>query len=351
MALRLSYIGLAITLGLLAGCDGPSASDKDTAPTEEDDTGGGGSGTLWRPAGEGMAYFLDGAEDNSLFHLEMTRCNEPREGEAYYGWVSRAGEDPITVGEIAVTNEEVIFEYDIGTNAIIGGYDTFEAWATDNGGSAREGTQVWTAQVDPVIYGVVQTLLISSDATPDNEGSLRSVETAVQDIAAKGQDIVDGSFVLANFKSDSESIANAIYGVEEDRNDDGTVSLMDGQLGVLQDGGYIDLILSDLDAASAQVDPGNPIKDYANYAYDCTQAIQSHAEYAAIDADIASVCLEESSCDSRMQQVVEELGYALNGQDLNEDGIIDDLANPTEGTIECAIGYVSQMAQMSVGTP
>jgi hypothetical protein len=334
---------------LFVGCNGPAETEKDgTDPVDTEDTGGGGSGTLWRPAGEGTAYFLDGAEDNSLFHLELTRCNEPAEGEAYYGWVSKGGEEPISVGEIAVVSEEVTFEYDIGVNAIIQGYDTFEAWASDNGGTAREGTELWTGSVNPVVYDVVQNLLISSDATPDGQGSLRSMETAVEAIRAEGQGLLDDPFALQDFKAGSEAIANALYGTTDDRNDDGTTSVIDGQLGVLNDGGYIDLIQGDLTAATQQVDAGDPIKDYVNNAYDCSQLIESHANDAALDADLDSVCLAEESCDSRMQDVVDALTYALDGEDLNEDGVID---YATEGTIECAIGWVSEMAQMTVTTP
>jgi hypothetical protein len=334
--------------GLAVGCTGGSADGKDDTADTEEDTGGGGTGDLWRASGSGVAYFLDGSGDNSLFHMELTRCTPPAEGEAYYGWVSRGGEDAIALGEITVTNEEVYFEADIGENAIIGGYDTFEAWATDNGGTAREGTLLWQGQVDAVVYDVIQNLLISSDATPDGQGSLRSVESAVQALRNAGQEVVDAGFVQSEFQAAGEAIANGLEGTSEDHNDDGTVSTLPDQLGVLSDGGYIDLILSDLDAATLQVDPGNPIKDYINYAYDCTQAIETHARYAAVSADVVSICLSEDSCESRMLDALTELGYALDGQDLNEDGTIDLL---TEGTIECALSYVSEMVQMAVSTP
>ncbi len=339
---------LALITGISVGCTGTDGTDKADTDTPEDDTGGGGTGDLWRPAGSGVAYFLDGADDNSLFHLELTRCTDPAEGEAYYGWVSKGGEEAISVGEITVTNEEVYFEYDIGENAIIAGYDTFEAWATDNGGTAREGRELWTGQVDPVIYDVIQNLLIQSDATPDSQGSLRSVESAVQNVKVVAQTAIDDSFNQATFRAAAESVANSLEGTDDDRNDDGRVDVIEGQLGVLGEGGYVELILADLDSASAQVDPGNPIKDYANYAYDCTQAIEEHAFYAAINADVASICLEEASCETQMQEAIVEIDYALVGYDENEDGTIDLL---TEGTIECAINYISQMAQMTVETP
>ena len=274
MALGRLVICAAI-LGLV-GCTGkdggPSADDSGGG---DDTGGGGGTGSMWRPAGTGTAWFLDGTVDNSLFHLEMTRCNEPREGEAYYGWVSQGGDasTAISLGEIEVAGDEVYFEADIGENAIIGQYDTFEAWASTDG-TTENGTQLWVGQVNPVIYDVIQTLLISSDATPDGDGSLRSVESAVEAIRVRGQEAVDGEFVLADFTDDAEAVANGLAGTSTDRNDDGTVDTMEGQLGIIGDSGYVELIKADLDAASAQVDPGDPIKDFANYAYDCTQAIE-----------------------------------------------------------------------------
>jgi hypothetical protein len=335
-------------LGFASGCTGAPDDKGDPTETGLDDTGGGGTGSLWRAAGSGTAYFADGSVDNSLFHLELTRCVEPREGEAYYGWVSKAGLEPIGLGEITVDAEEVYFEGDIGVNAIIEGYDTFEAWAGADAATAQEsGTELWAGRVDTVVYDVIQTLVIASDDTPDGQGSLRSVETAVQALRDEGQTALDATFDQDSFTATCEGIANALEGVDEDRNDDGTTSTIPDQFGVLNEGGYIDLILADLTAASAQVDPGNPIKDYANYAYDCAQNIETHALIASIDADVGSVCLSEETCDIRLQDALTELDYALDGEDVDENGSIDLL----EGTIECAIGYVSQMAQMTVEVP
>ncbi len=339
---------LAVVTGLSIGCNGPGGADKEDTGAGDEDTGGGGTGDLWRPAGSGVAYFLDGTVDNSLFHLELTRCTDPAEGEAYYGWVSKSGADPIAVGEITVSNEEVYFESDIGENALLAGYDTFEAWATDNGGTAPEGRQLWVGQVDPIVYDVIQNLVFASALTPDGQGSLRSLETALQEVRTLAQDTLDAPFSASSFTDASESIANSLEGVAEDRNDDGSATTIEGQLGVLGDGGYVELILADLTAATGQVEPGNPIKDYVNYAYDCTQEVESHARYAAINADVASVCLAEDSCRGRMEDAVTEIDSALNGFDTNEDGTIDLL---TEGTLECAISWVAAMAQMSVATP
>lgn len=348
MALGRLLISVAV-LGLV-GCTGKDGTGNGDDTGGADDTGGGGgTGTLWRPAGQGTAWFLDGTADNSLFHLEMTRVNEPREGEAYYGWISVSGDasSKISVGEIAVTGDEVVFEFDVGENAIIAGYDTFEAWASTDG-MEGSGEQLWAGQVNTVIFDVIQNLLISSDSTPDGQGSLRSVETAVEAIRVRAQEAVDGEFSLDSFTEEAEAVSNGLAGTSTDRNDDGTVTTMEGQLGIIGESGYVELIKADLDAASAQVDPGDPIKDFANYAYDCTQAIEAHADNAADEADVATICTGEESCDERMTDAIVEIDYALSGQDVNEDGTIDLL---TEGTIECAISYVSEMAQMTVETP
>jgi hypothetical protein len=340
---------LAGITGLSIGCTGAATDDKVDTAEATDDTGGGGSGELWRPSGSGVAYFLDGTAGNSLFHLELTRCTEPAEGEAYYGWVSRGGADPIPLGEIACSNEEVYFEHDIGENAIIGGYDTFGAWATDDGGATPgTGTALWAGQVDPVVYGVIQELLIASDVTPDGQGSLRAVSAAVASASQLAQDTMGAPYDANAYNAAGESIANTLDGAMEDRDGDGTASSIAGLLPVLGAGGYLEIIFDDLQSATARVEPGNPIKDYIEHAYDCTENIETHVYNASISADIAAVCLSESSCDTRFEDVVEDLGYALSGYDANEDGTVDLL---TEGTIDCAITYASEMAQMAVEVP
>lgn len=341
-------LGLLFIAPMAAGCAAGGASDKDGSETGDEDTGeGGGTGTLWRPTGAGYAYFSDGMSDNSLFHLELTRCIPPKEGEEYYGFVSKGGTAPVALGAITVSGEEVVFDNDIGINALIEGYDTFEAWANVDG-LQGSGEHLWTGQVDPIIYGVVQNLVIASEVTPTGEGSLRSVETAVEGLRDYGQAAVDGGFSLPEIHTTAEGMMNAIRGTTEDSNEDGSVDVFGEHLGLIGAGGYVELIKADLTAASNQVDPGNPIKDYANYAYDCTQKIETHADAAGRDAEGASVTGSDESALSRLTDSIEGLDYALVGLDENEDGLIDDF---TEGTIECAIRYVSQMAQMNVAIP
>ena len=164
-------------LMLLVACNGGDGGKSESANDSGNTTdtgGGGGSVDNWLPAGTGYAWFVDGTTDNSVLHLEMVQVRAPRDGEAYYGWVSKAGADPLPVGEIAVSGEELVFEGEMGTDAVLEGYDTFEAYATDNGGTSPDGTLLWAGAVDPTIFGVVRELLVESSATPDGLGSLRS---------------------------------------------------------------------------------------------------------------------------------------------------------------------------------
>jgi hypothetical protein len=340
---------LLLIVSPAVGCSGDGAGVKDSGDSATDDTGegGGGGGVQWRPTGSGVAYFADGTTDNSLFHLEMSRVIDPEEGTAYYGFVSKGGVDPIAVGAITPNGEEVSFEADIGENAIIEGYDTFEAWANADG-TQGSGEQLWAGQVDPVIYGVVQNLLIASTDTPDGQGSLRSVESAVEDLRDFSQSIVDAPPDLTEIRRDAEGITNAIRGEGEDLDADGTVTVHGSALSILGDAGYINLILSDLDAVAAQVEPTDPIREDANRAYDCTQAIEAHARNAALDAEVTSAAAAEATAMTTLGRAIDELGYALDGQDTNGDGTVD---AETEGTIECAVLYVSEMAEMSVTTP
>lgn len=342
-----------LALAALIGCgDAPEGDEKDSG-TDTEDSGGGGA-DLWRPSGEGVAFFLDGVEDNSLFHLEMTRAPEPREGEAYYGFVSKGGADPLALGQIAVAGEDVIFEADIGENAIIGGYDTFEAWANTSG-TAGDGEQLWAGQVDPIIYGVIQNLVIASTDTPSGEGSLRAVESLLQDLTQAAQGVADSGDGVDAMNAQAESISNAISGAANDWDDDGTVDVYGNDLPIVADDvGYVDLILADLAEASGQVEPGHPVKDLADYAYDNIQAMEEHATNAATDAGSAAILTTEELVAGRMEDVVLALGLALDGTDLDEDGTVEcrvDDPRYTEGTIECALQYVAQMAQMDVATP
>lgn len=341
-----------VLLGSLVGCQGGGESKTETddsVPT--DDTGtGGGNEDLWAATGVGHAWFVDGVADNSIFHLEMEQTRSPKEGEAYYGWVSKNGADPLPVGEIVISGESVVFEYDLEVNAVLAGYDTFEAWATSNGGSAPEGTQLWKGQVDPTIYASMQNLLVASPNTPDGEGSLRSLESYIENVNQQLTDTMtrtpDDLTVLVD---EAEAVVNAVYGTMDDVDGDGTPSTYPFQFSIIGSGGYIELILTDISTVSAQVEPTNEIKDFGNYAYDCTELIENKTDRAASYADTATVAGAASSALSQLEKTSEQLGYALNGEDGDDEG--EDIDPITEGALECAIFYVSEMMRMDVSVP
>lgn len=338
---------LVLATGCTSGGKDRNGSGDDSGDTDDEDSGGGNAGD-WRPVGGGYAWFVDGAADNSVVHLELTRCIPPLEGEAYYGFLSKGGSSPIALGELTCAGEEVRFEGESGVDALLGGYDTFDAYATAGDGGAPDGTHLWTGQIDPALLAVIEELVISSSATPEGEGTLRSAETEIEFVIEYTLDVVADARSVEDLHEEGERIANAIEGGAEDIDDDGTVSLLEGTVGLLGAGGYVSRVIQDLETVSGSVAVGDPIKDYANYAYDCIQRVESHAEFAAVSARVATVCGAESSCDDTLGGVVTELGVAQAGADADGDGGVDPL---TEGTIECSIYYVSQMARMSVAVP
>jgi hypothetical protein len=348
------YQASSILAGLLilGGCTGKDPEkNADDSTAGSDDTGaGGGNNEVWAPLGTGHGWFVDGASDNSVFHLEIEQTRPPKTGEAYYGWISKGGSEPISVGEIVVSGESVIFEADIGINAVTAGYDSFEAWATDNGGSTQEGTLLWKGQVDPIIYASMQNLLIASTQTPDGDGSLRSTENYLEQINDHLQDtLATAANNLTALKAEGESLVNAINGTEEDIDENGSISTYNFQFSLNGSGGYIDLILADITVVSDQVEPTNEIKEFGNYAYDCTQLIEEKADDAAFYAELGAASAAASSALSQLEKSLEAVGYALNGQDGDDEG--EDIDLITEGTLECAILYVSEMMRMDVAVP
>lgn len=343
----------SFTLALLAvgaacnGGGGAGNGKEDTGDARTEDSGGGNADN-WRPSGSGYAWFVDGGADNSRLHLELSRCIAPVEGESYYGFLSRGGADVIALGEIPCEGEEVWFEGETGVDLLLGGYDTFQAFASAGDGDAPEGTPLWEGRIDPALLDTIAELVIASPSTPEGEGTLRSAESQIEALVEYTSDVIDETLSVAELQVEGERIANAIEGGAEDYNDDGQVETLEGTLPLLGAEGYVNLILQDLDGVSASVEPGDPIKDYANYAYDCVQRVESHAELAAVSARVASACGAESSCDDTLGGVVVELEVARAGYDENGDGVIDTL---TEGTVECALYYVAQMARMEVGVP
>ena len=137
-------------------CQGGGNGKEETGGSGSDDSGGGGGGQDWRASGEGYAYFLDGTLDNSVLVLDLTRCIAPKEGESYWGWLTKGGADPVSVGAIPCVNEEVAFEGEVGVDVLLDGYDTFDAYASAE--ESMDGTHLWHGAVDSTLLGIVQGL-------------------------------------------------------------------------------------------------------------------------------------------------------------------------------------------------
>jgi hypothetical protein len=351
--MRLTKHSLFLCLGIgtmLAACTGDKQSSESAGGDTGSDTdhGGEGQGSVWSTKGSGQAYFVDGSEDNSVLYLEITVTMEPRSGEGYFGWLSGEGAKTVALGEITVDGTAVTFEYDIGTNGLLGGYDTFDAWAGADEDSAQSGDHLWTGRIDPDLKGAYENLLMESKATKMGEGSLRSVESSCEDLIIELQTTIDETQDVSSIYDQAEAIVNAINGTSEDIDSNGTTNTLSGIMPILGKEGLIELILSHLDVASASVGPGHPVKDLANWAYDCTQMIEGFAEQASREADTATVCGSKKACDAELESAIENLQWALDGFDADKDGTVDPIS---EGTAECAIYFVSQMAYMDVATP
>jgi hypothetical protein len=349
---ELSVLGMLIPVffGCTPSADKDDGEDSGGPPLiQTDDTSSGGGGQSWYPSGQGEAWLVDGAEDNSLFRMELSYAQQSREGEGYFGWLSGDGLEEVALGPIDVQDDStVFFESDVGFNALLAGYDRFDAYAGASESLARsEGVHLWTGQVDSELKGAYEQLLISAEGTPGEEGSLRAVETTTETILLHIQETM-GLEDLNEVHIRAEGAANAIEGSEEDIDGDGTVATMPGTMAILGEEGLIQQVLSGLDLASAAVAPGHPVKDLANWAYDCTQRIESFAEESYTRTRIATACASSSSCDDNLLDAEDNLQWALEGLDLDEDKTVDLI---DEGTIECAIYYVSRMAVMDIATP
>ncbi len=343
-----------VTTSLVAACDKGDGSGTTTTGdlTDDDDDDGGGTetttATFWAPTGSGQAYLIDGDTDNSLLHLELSDTIPPRDGEVYVGRISTAGGDAIELGEITVDGSSVVFEAELGLDGLTAGYDRFDAWATTDASTPESGTHLWTGQIDKELRGAYEALLLTSSETVDGEGSLRSISATVETLIAYADETIKNKTEVGMYWMRAEALTNSIDGTENDFNDNGSVETVEGIQPILGDDGLVELVLSHLDTASSSVDPGHPIKDLANYAYDCTQRIEEFAETASSKTAVATVCAAEETCDGLLQDATENLGYALVGYDEDEDGSVDPL---DEGTIDCGLLFASQMAYMEVSTP
>lgn len=331
---------------MLGACNGNGSGKDDSAGETSDDSGGGGGGSNWRPAGEGYAYFSDGVDDNSLVQLEMTRCIDPEAGMAYYGWMSQGGQSPVSLGEITCEAGEVHFSGDIGLNALEAGYDQFDAWQSADG--TPTGTHLWTGQVDPALLATVNELVLADPSTRDGEGSLRSLKTQVEEYITWAEAKVAETLDIDPAQAAAEALSNSVGGTIGDFDGSGSASTVEGAFPILGESGYVTLILADIDTVSDAVDPNDPIKEFANNAYDCVQRAETNAGVAVDEALIGTACGAESTCDAQMNEAIGALGNALVGEDLDGSGAIDP---NTEGTTECALYYVAQMMRLTVTTP
>lgn len=345
---------ISITIVSAAGCS-PSAETKtDTADDAGDDGGGsggsGGSGDVdtWRPSGLGTAYFADGEQDGSLFHLEMQAVPTPRDGESYYGWLESASGDRIALGVIPVAGSDVVFEYELGLNALLDGYSRFEAFAGSGADADVAGEALWLGTVDAELEDAYSQLLLSTPEVPGAEGSVRAIQTTIEAALALAQDTIDNPPELNQLHNRGERISNAITGLGEDLVPDGSANSITDTHPILGEGGGADLVLRDLDQASASVEPLHPVKDLANWSYDCTQEVERHTGDAASQAAIATRATSIEQGQQRMLNLIESLNFAIAGEDQNEDGSVDPIS---EGALTCAVDFINQMAFMEVGVP
>lgn len=343
-------LGSLLLLGPACVFGGGVFGSDDTANVADDTGGGGGNqGDTWRPRGKGSAFLLDGTQDHSLFAIELTSCMEPRDGEAYHGWLT-GGSSPIYLGEIPVTDDIVLHEVELGLNGFEGGYTTFQAYVSGETPSAPgEGELLWYGEIPTTAVEILEDLLVSSPES--DEGSLRAMETTAESIRDYGQAASDGFTDTATFRSEAEAVRNGIAGEAEDVDNNGSVSTIDGlEVALIGEGSQSEVIFEDFqDAFGAfggnQAD--EDIREALDVSYDCIQRIESHADEAYGLAGTATVCGAESSCIGLMNQVVTELDYAISGYDDDGDGTVE----LDEGTIECAIEYMSRLMAFEVAVP
>ncbi|MEC7240343.1 MAG: hypothetical protein VXW32_03835 [Myxococcota bacterium] len=347
---RQSLVGLSSLVVLACTSAGGGGGSKDSTSDS-----GAGSDTgeevvdTWRAKGSGYAYLLDGTEDHSLFRLEIEGTLIPREGHSYYGWLMGGSDGYKLMGPIPVNVSEVEFEVDIGVNGLRNGYREFQVFQHDSEPlNPGVGDPVWAGAMPEDSLEIVRGLLGGGTAT--NEGSLREMETTAERIIAAAQDAIDGFSTLPEFNAKAEAISNAIAGEAEDVDQNGQVETLEGsELGLIGDTSHVSQTLADLTEAFEAfggLTAEDHIRDALDDAYDCIQRVDAYADKAQTYAGIATVCAGQGSCQSTMETVVEQLDLALNGEDLNEDGVIS--AEQNEGTIECGIEYISRLVGFSV---
>ena len=331
-------------------------AEKDTDTGAEDTTSNNAetedTSPPWIPTGSGTAYFLDGLASNSVFTLEMSQVTPPPEAEVYGGYLLGPGVPEVYMGPVVEFNTPFFWQSEINMNALIGGYNRFELRLNNS----QE--VIYSGQVDPIVEQTYQKLLISSPNTPDGDGSLREIQETIQAIIDHHDTAIATATTIEELAAAAEASTNTILGTQDDIDKDGVVGTVSNYMALIGDNladtddlsNLRNRVLDDLAAASSaahEISPTHPIKDLANYAYDCTQLVAVYVQNTEqeIFPLAYEITTEMAAATVRLQQANTYLGYALEGYDIDEDGSITD---ETEGTINCTIYHVSKMAYMEV---
>jgi len=342
----LIQIGLVVS-GLVA-CTGGGSGGKDGA----DDTGDGsdtGVPDLWRAKGTGFVYLLDGTDDHSRVVVEVGGTLTPRETEGYYGWLLGGRTGHLSMGPFDVVEGEVSFSEEHGFNLFDDGYASFASYVSESAPvSPGNGTPLWGGAIPEEALTAVTSLLVESATAPGGEGSLRSVETALESIRAVAQAGIDDFVDLPTCANTTEAIYNAIGASSENIGGSDEVSVIPGiELGIASTDSaevtHVSLVFEDLTTAFYALGGTTDIEDFhreaIDKAHDCIERVQAHADAARDHALVAS-CAAQSCCEGIFNNIIEDLTLALDGEDVDGDGAVD-LEN--EGTVECGIEFVSRL--------
>ncbi len=327
------------------GDDGGSGDDGGDEGGGDDGGDDGGDG--WYATGSGTATLSDGATTNSVFTLEMTSVSLPGQGQGYHAWLSGGTSGDMYLGEITVEAEgDLSWSADTELDLLADRATDFEVWRGTGETAREDGQQVWTGSFEEELLDALSALLAANDNTLSGGGSVRELVDTTETLAAHASATSFETWeTTAELWVEAEKLANGITGEAYDYDGSGIAEELEGTTPVLGDTGLIELVLSDLADLSSTAKPGEDIKDYANWAYDCVQRIEEHADRAATHAGLATVCGVESSCDTELDRAAEDLGYAIEGYDADESGDIDLLE---EGTAACARYWVLESLAMAV---
>jgi hypothetical protein len=332
----------------LGACTGGGPGNKD----DGDDTGvepDTGVPDLWRAKGVGFVYLLDGTDDHSRVVVEVAGTLTPRDTEGYYGWLLGGNAGYLSMGPFDVVEGAVLFAEEHGFNLFDDGYASFESYVSESAPiSPGNGTPLWGGAIPAEALTAVTSLLVESTATPEGEGSLRSVESALEVIRAVAQSGIDNFVDLPSCANTTEAIFNAIGATSENIGGSDEVSVIPGiSLGIASTDStevtHVSLVFDDLTTAFYALGGITDIEEFQraaiDQAHDCIERVQAHADAARNHALVAS-CAAQSCCDGIFNNIIEDLTLALDGEDADGDGAID-LEN--EGTVECGIEFVSRL--------